>query len=88
VAVARHLTAVSLIRAAIADDPDSRILIMSQHGGCLPNTRSHGSSQIRASVRTSMSNASDGRPGIWRRTGSSSSMPLPTRPRAASSASW
>ncbi len=23
-------------RAAIADDPDSGVLIMSQHGGCIP----------------------------------------------------
>jgi hypothetical protein len=30
------LAAVSLIRAAIANDPDSGILIISQHGGCLP----------------------------------------------------
>ena len=31
-----NLAAVSLIRAAIADDPDSGVLILSQHGGCLP----------------------------------------------------
>ena len=31
-----NLAAVSLIRAAIADDPDSGVLIMSQHGGCIP----------------------------------------------------
>ena len=31
-----NLAAVPLIRAAIADDPDSGVLIMAQHGGCLP----------------------------------------------------
>jgi hypothetical protein len=31
-----NLAAVSLIRATIADDPDSGILIMSQHGESLP----------------------------------------------------
>jgi hypothetical protein len=31
-----NLAAVSLVRAAIADDPDSGVLILSQHGGCLP----------------------------------------------------
>jgi hypothetical protein len=31
-----NLAAVSLIRAAIADDTDSGVLIVSQHGGCLP----------------------------------------------------
>jgi hypothetical protein len=29
-----NLAATSLIRAALADDPDSGILVMSQHGGC------------------------------------------------------
>lgn len=33
-----NLAAVSSIRAAIADDPDSGVLIMSQHGGCLPGS--------------------------------------------------
>ena len=31
-----NLAAVSLIRAAIAGDPDSGVLIMSEHGGCEP----------------------------------------------------
>jgi len=31
-----NLASVSLIRAAIADDPDAGILIMSQNGGCQP----------------------------------------------------
>jgi hypothetical protein len=31
-----NLAATSLIRAALADDPDSAVLVMSQHGGCAP----------------------------------------------------
>jgi hypothetical protein len=27
-----------MIRAAIADDPDSGVLIMSEHGGCQPGS--------------------------------------------------
>ena len=44
------------------------------------NTGSYGSSQIRASVRTSMSKASGGRPCIWRRARSSSHGRQLTRP--------
>jgi hypothetical protein len=33
-----NLAATSLIRAALADDADSGILVMSQHGGCTPGT--------------------------------------------------
>ena len=34
-----NLAAVSQIRAAIADDADSGIFIMSEHGGCQPGSR-------------------------------------------------
>ncbi len=41
-----NLAAVSLIRAAIADDPDSGILIMSEHGGCEPGPEGKKSAQF------------------------------------------
>jgi hypothetical protein len=33
---ANNLAAVGLIRAVAVDDPDSGLLIVSQHGGCMP----------------------------------------------------
>ena len=41
-----NLAAVSLIRAAIADDADSGILIMSEHGGCQPSPEGKKAAQF------------------------------------------
>jgi hypothetical protein len=41
-----NLAAVSMIRAAIADDPDSGILIMSEHGGCEPGPEGKKAAQF------------------------------------------
>jgi rhamnose utilization protein RhaD (predicted bifunctional aldolase and dehydrogenase) len=45
-----NLAAVSLIRAAIADDPDSGVLIMSEHGGCLPGPEGKKAAQFMMSL--------------------------------------
>ena len=41
-----NLAAVSLIRAAIADDADSGIFIMSEHGGCRPGPEGKKAAQF------------------------------------------
>jgi hypothetical protein len=41
-----NLAAVSLIRAAIADDADSGIFIMSEHGGCEPGSEGKKAAQF------------------------------------------
>jgi hypothetical protein len=43
-----NLAAVSMICAAIADDPDSGIFIMSEHGGCQPRPDSNAAQFIMA----------------------------------------
>jgi len=45
-----NLAAVSLIRAAIADDPDSGVLVMSQHGGCQSGTEGERASEFMMSL--------------------------------------
>jgi hypothetical protein len=50
--------AVSLVRAAIADDPDSGVLIMSQHGGCLPGCEGKKAGAVMMSL------AGDGGQGV------------------------